>query len=125
MKSLSFILFLRDTDCRVAAVSVGGRTGRFKTIATDATAPADAAPRIASALRTLGRRNEPALLAVPSAWCLAARISLDGLPRGDRRAMTFRLEEKLPVAAEDVVADFIIDRDGRRALGVAVRIDRL
>src|SRR5688500_10313053 len=47
-------------------------------------------------------------LAVPTAWCLCASVSTDELPRTDRHeALRYRLEEKLPVPAEDVVADFI------------------
>jgi type II secretion system protein L len=123
VKPVAIILFPHDDHCRVFAVGDGASTLRAESVATSS--PTDAAPRIADALRTLGRRDEPVLLAVPTAWCLAARISLDGLPRRDRRAMLYRLEEKLPLAAEDVVADFIIDRDGHHALGVAARLDRL
>ena len=63
-------------------------------------------PDGAAALKGFGYDGRPVALAVASDDCLAARISTDGLPRGDRRALTFRLEERLPLAAEDVVTDF-------------------
>ncbi len=58
-----------------------------------------------------------AVIALASDACLAADVSVESLPRRDRQdAMLYRLEEQLPVAAEDVVADFIRRPDG--ALGV-------
>ena len=67
-----------------------------------------------AALDALGYAGQPVLLAVPSRWCLAAMISTADLPRKDRRrAMLYRLEEKLPLAAEEVVADFITTYDER------------
>jgi hypothetical protein len=62
---------------------------------------------------------------VPSSWCLAARISLAGLPPRDRDAMLYRLEEKLPLAAEAVTADFIPDPKGQNALGVCAPNERV
>jgi type II secretory pathway component PulL len=47
------------------------------------------------------------VLAIPSAWCLNAMVDCDGDARGDSKALLFALEEQLPIAAEDVVADFI------------------
>src|SRR4051794_32333241 len=71
-------------------------------------------PRVVQSLRTSGWRDESVLLALPSNWCLAAQIDAAGLPRGDRSAMLFRLEEKLPLAAEQVVADFAPAAGGER-----------
>jgi hypothetical protein len=62
----------------------------------------------ATALKAAGHRGGGVVLALPSEWCLAAPVDTAGLPAKDRRrAMTYRLEEKLPVAAEEVVADFV------------------
>jgi type II secretory pathway component PulL len=66
---------------------------------------------------------EPVVLALPSSWCLSATIDTTGLPRADRRALVFRLEDKLPVAAEDVTADVVMH--GAMALGVCARNERL
>jgi hypothetical protein len=61
------------------------------------------------------------VLALPSDWCLCAAVRLDDLPaRNSRRAMVYRLEEKLPLSAEDVVADFLPAPAGSAALGVCV-----
>jgi hypothetical protein len=64
-----------------------------------------------------GVEKGPITLAVPSQWCLCAMIDAKNLPRVRRPAMLFRLEEKLPLAAEEIVGDFI--EHGEAALGVA------
>jgi|GEM_PF-5113871 len=65
-------------------------------------------------------RDRAIVLALSSEDCLAASIATSALPRSDRRrAMEYRLEGKLPLAIEEVAADFI-SHNGR-ALGVCVR----
>ncbi len=60
-------------------------------------------------------------LLVPGAWCLAATVSTAGLPRrGRAAALLYRLEVLLPVAAEDVAADFVDQPGTGTALGVAL-----
>jgi type II secretory pathway component PulL len=81
------------------------------------------AAEIAAKLRQRGYQGEGVMLALPSAWCLSAGISLEGLAASDRAAMAFRLEEKLPLAAENFTADFI--EQGDRAQGVCVPNDRV
>jgi len=63
------------------------------------------------------------LLALPAEWCLSASIDLNELPRNDRKAMLYRLEEKLPLSAETIVADFV--ESGERAIGVSVAVERV
>lgn len=76
-------------------------------------------------LSALGYAREPIVLGLPSSWCLSATIPTDGLERSSRRrAMLYRLEEHLPVSAEQVVADFVDDGRGEAA-GVCVEIDRV
>ncbi len=109
---------------RVGCQAAQGATHREVPIAPDA-AVAETAEAIAAALGEMGCHDQPAVLAVPSEWCLAAEISTDDLGRGGRqRAMTFRLEEHLPLSAEDMVADFIETRKGS-ALGIAAELGRL
>lgn len=74
------------------------------------------------ALQTDGR---PCLVvALPSAHCLSAVVSTTDLERGNRRrALGYRLEEHLPVAAEQVVADYSESRSD--ALGVCVEVEPL
>ena len=89
----------------------------------DAHAPAAVAARVKTELAAAGHQGELILLGVPSAWCLAASVSTDGIAPHDRQALVFRFEEMIPLAAEDVVADFV--HAEAFALGVCVRIDRL
>ena len=106
------VVFLRSDGCRIATVA--GSFLRWSESSRDAGA-------IASALRASGYRGEPVLLALAAMMCLPAPISLEGIGPRDRKAMLFRLEEQLPIAAEEFVADFVIHDN--HALGVAVRLD--
>lgn len=87
--------------------------------------PQARAEALAGKLAQMGRRDEPVLLAPASAMCLCAPISTEGLERGKRRqAMAFRLEESLPVSAEEIVADYVcIGKD--QALGVCCELSDL
>ncbi len=70
--------------------------------------PAVAARLTAQLLVTLNFRPRRCIVALPTDACLCAAIGSQGLPaRGGRRAMLYRLEEKLPVSAEEVYADFL------------------
>lgn len=54
-----------------------------------------------------------------SSWCLCAEVSTEGVERGRRLTeLGYRLEELLPVSAEEVVADYVASNG--RALGVCV-----
>lgn len=81
--------------------------------------------RLAQALREAGHAGQDIVLGLPSQWCYSASVSTDGLPRRDRRqALGYRLEEKLPVALEELTVDFV-DTDQPTVLGVAVSTARL
>lgn len=85
---------------------------------------AEAAAELAAMLNTAGHRGEPVVLALSTANCLAATISTDGLPRRDRRkAMIYRLEEQLPIDAEQYTAGFV--ESASTALGVASPLSQL
>jgi hypothetical protein len=128
---------MRDTTCILfpgTVWRVGILRGGDMTI-TEAAAPGEdvkpeLARQVARVLLDAGCAGEGALLALPSSWCFAASISTADLPRNDTRAMLYRLEEKLPIAAESVVAGFIPAWGGHReaeasgrALGVCARLD--
>ncbi len=67
-----------------------------------------------------------AVLALPDAWCLSSLIELKRWPRRHRAmAMQYVLEENLPIAVEDFVADFIPWGGNGHALGVCCEKERL
>lgn len=79
----------------------------------------------AKQLIEMGYHGQPVMLAIPSDWCLCATIETDRLERGQRRnAMIYQLEEHLPLASEQFVADFI-DQGGSATLGVCSELERL
>jgi hypothetical protein len=119
-----FIFFVSDTNWRLCAL-VGG-TPKYVdvSLAPDATAQ-HRAEKVSAALQSFGYAGEPAILAVPSSWCYAASIATDDLPKNDRKAMVYRLEEKLPLAAESLIADFILSDPPQRALGISISTDLL
>lgn len=85
---------------------------------------AETAREVRSVMREHGYGGDGIALGIPSEWALSARISTGRLPRhGRRQAMAFRLEEQLPLAAEEFVADFV--EHAGTALGVAVEAERL
>ncbi len=120
----SAVIFAADRGPWRVGVDRQERCLREVPVAADAESDALAAAT-AEALREAGWVDGPVVLALPSSWCLVAEIATDGLSRGGReRAMTFRLEEHLPLSAEDMVADFIEVGKGS-ALGVAAGLDRI
>src|SRR5687768_588322 len=122
MAAKPFVIFISPLGLG-HAFRVAGAAG---TRPVDVPAPPAATPdgfadAAAGALATLGYAGGGVLLAVPSAWCLCANVTSGDLPaRGNRATLVYRLEEKLPVSAEDVVADFIPAADGATAFGVCV-----
>jgi hypothetical protein len=79
---------------------------------------------IAEALDQAGYRGEGVSVLLDSATCMAAQVLVEG--RGasrNHKAMSYALEEYLPIAAEDSVADFVVS--GSTALGVAADLAEL
>src|SRR5688500_4342021 len=120
MAARTFILFASHDGPWRVAVDVA-----LTDVPAEPGAPVERIAELAAGVtRRAGYRGEPVILAIPSAWCFAASISTTDLTRRrDHRARLFRLEEKLPLAAEEVVADFI--DAGERSLGVCARLDQL
>lgn len=113
----SSILFADPDGWRLGAPAGAGPSDIDNVIA-----PPDAAPdALAAALRSAGYAGRPVVLALPSDACLCAPVATADLPARHRgQAMLYRLEERLPVSAEDVVAGFI-PAGPASALGVCVR----
>ena len=63
------------------------------------------------------------VLAVPGTWCLTGSLALGGHRLPKRDVLCLRLEELLPISAEEFVADFV--RLDGTALGIAGRVDLL
>lgn len=97
-----------DGQCRIETIDIHQEAS-----------PNETAASIAEALGNLGYKGEGVLLAVDSLLCLSASFTLES-PGSKRNPQTllYQLEEFLPLAAEDVAADFIID--GCHVLGVAI-----
>ncbi len=126
MSTTSYILFPHGTTWQIATVT-GGHASLADMLPPEGDAsqisPQLIAERLKTELDRLGYKGQGVMLALSSADCWAASIDIAGLPRGDRKAMLYRLEEKLPMAAESIVADFAIGEG--RALGVCVREDAI
>ncbi|HSU69070.1 MAG TPA: hypothetical protein VLJ39_19460 [Tepidisphaeraceae bacterium] len=119
MGSQSFILFAGDSDWRIGRLASGEAS--FVNVPVAGRTPAEHARQIALSLEELGYEGRGTLLALPSAWCYSASIATDDVPKNDRKAMLYRLEEKLPLPAEGLIADFIPGGPAaERALGIAV-----
>src|SRR5439155_27238006 len=114
MPAQPFIVFPTSNAWRVATLHGDAPQVRHLPAVTDM------ASAVASELRELGHAGQGVILALPTEWCIVASIQTCDLPRHDHGAMIYRLEEKLPIPAEELVANFTHDR--KSALGVAVRI---
>lgn len=124
MRTRRFVIFVGDTPARVGIVNPDGSSSMLETGDSETSSTPVLVDGLAEILREQGYRGEGCGLAVPSSWCLCAPISLEGLPRRKaREAMKYRLEEQLPIPAEDFVADFIVGSGS--ALGVCVPAARL
>jgi len=119
----NFVIFPDDGAWRLGSYS--GDNPGLSIIETDDGDEAESClDAVYEAMIGLGYVGGPVLLAVPSHWCAAAPISTDSLPRKDRQAaMAYRLEEKLPIAAEQFTAGFILG--GAEALGICVMLEKV
>jgi hypothetical protein len=82
---------------------------------------------IVEALGRLGHAGQGVTLAIPSGWCMSVSIETGGA-QFDRKARLFKLEEKVPLAVEELVADFAAPVDGagpQPQLAVCARVDAL
>lgn len=93
---------------------------RFQEIAVPREAsPAEAAAQMRQVLETHGYRGEPVLFAPHASSCLVAVVPHSGRTMArNPQAMTYALEEFLPLAAEEATCDFVAFASD--ALGVAV-----
>ena len=132
MKSQGIFIALQPGRCRVVRV-LGGQ---IEVRCVEADPPGLAAPKAdlsfadertlwalgqaAGVLKEWNVLGESVCLGLPSEMVFSAQVDVGGLPRKDRlAALTYRLEEQLPLEAERFTADFL-PAVGGAALGVAV-----
>src|SRR4051812_29685465 len=121
-RNAAFILFAAPSHWQLRATH-GASSKPIDIPISSGASVEQTADEVAAALKSAGYRGEPVVLALPSAWCLCASVATAGLPRKEhRRAMLYRLGGKLPLAAEDVVADFLpAGPSSEQSLGVCVQ----
>lgn len=124
MSQEKYILFADDMLWQLG-IDTAEQT-RIVSIHSDDDVTTSLTNRIATALSQAGyRQGNGIVLALPSNWCLAAEISTADLPRSARSdALAYRLEEKLPLPAESIVADFV-RQENHIALGVCAPLERI
>ena len=70
--------------------------------------PQAAAAQIHETLSSLGYHGDDVLLGIPSTACLVGHLTLENpADRRHRQTLLYQLEQVLPLAAEDIVADFM------------------
>jgi len=112
------VIFVGDPTWQIGTISAG-ELSLIEVSIPPNDDPSQVVGHLLPILKEHGHPNQSVVLAVPSDACLCAAISTQGLPRKKlRQAMNYRLEEKLPVAAEEIVADFVSVNG--QALGVCI-----
>ena len=113
-------IFIQQQSWRIGSAGEGGIELIDLTIHEEATSE-----QIAEAIEANVDKEKvrELILALPSEWCLCASINARPEGRGWRRELLFELEEQLPLAAEDVVGDFIVLDD--RCIGICTEVSRL
>jgi hypothetical protein len=118
------IAIFADADAfRIARIDRAGESTVVEVPVASDMSPESRAAVLGEALQAGGFAGAHAALLLPSTQCLCATISMAGLPARQRgQAMLYRFEEKLPVAAEDIAADFIFGDATTLAVGVERRV---
>jgi type II secretory pathway component PulL len=124
----TIILFAGDSTWQIAAIA-DGKAEWANVPLPENSQPSDIAAALAKSLVSIQYESQPSILFIPAQWCLAATIQTGTVSKSDCKAMLYALEEKLPHAAEELVADFVTipmnAHGAQRALGVCVRTDLL
>jgi hypothetical protein len=108
MASTTLVIFAESDGWRLSVRARGGTSDVAVPVSRDAT-PDVRAAALRAALGQIGfvAGRATAVLAIESRACLCAPVATADLPARQRgQAMLYRFEEKLPVSAEEVVADF-------------------
>jgi type II secretion system protein L len=122
MKTPAFTILLEPTEITVAVVALDGAVTTEVVPVLPEEAGGNPAPALREALGRLGYKGGGVCLGVSSAETFVAPIDCSNVPRNStekRQTLMFRLEEHLPIDAEEMTADFL-PAAGGTALGVAV-----
>ncbi len=127
MKSQGILIAIQRERCHVARL-VGEQVEVCCVQATAQDSPEEQAlstiDEAVSVLKKWNALDQCVCLGLPSEMVFSAQVDTGGLPRKDRAvAMTYRLEEKLPLEAERITTDFLPTSAGA-SLGVAVETAR-
>ncbi len=119
-------ILLALTADRWRAARARGQDVELREISIESGAePSGAADAIREVLAGWGYAGQGVCLGLPAAMVFGGRVECDRLPRSQRRtALLYRLEEQLPLAAEQLTADFL-PAVGGRSLGLAVQTDTI
>jgi hypothetical protein len=119
MSNAKLIIFADQGGWRIGVATRGGVSVVDIPVAVDASHETRTAALVDALKQLPEASHRDVLLALPSRHCLSASVATHDLPARQRKhALLYRLEEKLPIAAEELAADFI--PGGNTALGVAV-----
>src|SRR5687768_2364763 len=127
MAKRNFVIFAESAGWRVATPAARGASDPIEIMNVSSPANASFEERgaaLAEALNAAGYfGGGSAVLALRSGDCLCASIRTHDLPARHRgQAMIYRFEEKLPVSAEEIVADFVPGDASSLAIGVEKRL---
>lgn len=116
--SRQYAIILGDRTWELHALGDRSTGERMPTLSVDAMPDWEQTVAcVVSRLTELGMRPAPVALLLPTHWCLCATMELPRRRRLTRETLLYRLEEELPVASEDLIADFC--RSEMAVLGVA------
>lgn len=118
MSPTPWLIQYRSGAYRLASL---GKGGTLREVASGE--PTDMSA-LQEGLTAAGYTSQSVMLAIPSPWCLSARVSLATrrLAR-NRQALAYAMEEQLPLSAEELVCDFLTHET--EAFGVAAATQRL
>jgi len=120
MPQRGVLLAIGDQDWRLVAP---GRPAEPVPVAS--LEPVEAAGKVRQRLMELDPRAQRVCLGLPADWVLACPIATADLPRRRRSfAMLYRLEEALPMEAEQLTAQFV-EFSPDRAMGLAVQTQQV
>jgi hypothetical protein len=119
MTTHGWTIILERTRCRIAQ---GDQLAPWHEISLPVeSSPIETAQMIGAALMELGYGEQLVLLTLDSQACLSASFEMDDAALSHHRdGLLYEFEEYLPLAAEQLTADFIVHE--RRVLGVAVEL---